>query len=50
MLEVEMLVMTVGGKERSPEEFGDMLASAGLPVSRIVPTPRPLRGWSLLPA
>jgi hypothetical protein len=40
MLEVEMLVMTVGGKERSPEDLG----ICGLPLSRIVPTPRPLRG------
>ena len=38
MLDIEMLVMTVGGKERSTEEFRDLFASAGLRLSRIVPT------------
>jgi O-methyltransferase domain len=42
MLDIEMLVMTVGGKERSPEEFRDVCASAGFCLGRIVPTPSPL--------
>lgn len=42
MLDIEMLVMTVGGKERSPEEFRDLFASAGLRLGRIVPTSSPL--------
>jgi len=42
MLDIEMLVMTVGGKERTPEEFRDLFAASGLRLSRIVPTGRPL--------
>jgi hypothetical protein len=42
MLDIEMLLLTVGGKERSSEEFRDLLASAGLRTGRIVPTPSPL--------
>ena len=42
MLDIEMLAMTVGGKERSPEEFRDLFASAGLRLGRIMPTPSPL--------
>jgi hypothetical protein len=41
MLDIEMLVMTVGGKERTPEEFGELFASAGLRLNRIVPTAGP---------
>ena len=41
MLDIEMLVMTVGGKERTPQEFSDLFASAGLKLGRIVPTPTP---------
>jgi hypothetical protein len=42
MLDIEMLLLTVGGKERSSEEFRDLLASAGLRMGCIVPTPSPL--------
>jgi hypothetical protein len=42
MLDIEMLVMTVGGKERSPEEFRDLLSSAGLRLGCIITTPNPL--------
>ena len=42
MLDIEMLVMTVGGKERTEEEFRDLFASAGLSLNRIVPTERPI--------
>ena len=38
MLDIEMLVMTVGGKERTAEEFGDLFAASGLRLNRIVPT------------
>jgi hypothetical protein len=41
MLDIEMLVMTVGGKERTKDEFAELLASSGLRLSRIVPTERP---------
>jgi hypothetical protein len=42
MLDIEMLLMTVGGKERTEEEFGELFASSGLRLSRIVPTGRPI--------
>jgi hypothetical protein len=41
MLDIEMLVMTVGGKERTPREFGDLFVSAGLKLGRVVTTPTP---------
>jgi hypothetical protein len=41
MLGIEMLVMTVGGKERTKDEFAELFASSGLRLSRIVPTERP---------
>jgi len=50
MLDIEMLVMTVGGKERTPEEFRDLFASCGLRLSRIVPTGRPLAVIEAVPA
>jgi hypothetical protein len=42
MLDIEMLVMTVGGRERSADEFRELLTSAGLRLGRLVPTPSPL--------
>ncbi len=42
MLDIEMLVMTVGGKERTEEEFRDLFAASGLKLNRIVRTARPI--------
>ncbi len=42
MLDIEMLVMTVGGRERTPEEFANLFASAGLRLERVVTTPGPI--------
>lgn len=42
MLDIEMLVMTVGGKERTVEEFGSLFISAGLRLGRVVPTKSPI--------
>ncbi|MFO7477141.1 MAG: methyltransferase [Methyloceanibacter sp.] len=42
LLDIEMLVMTIGGKERTEEEFSELFASAGLRLNRIVPTERPI--------
>jgi len=42
MLDIEMLVMTVGGKERTKDEFAELFASSGLRLSRIVATERPI--------
>ena len=39
LLDLNMLVMTEGGRERSAEEYEQLLARAGLRLSRIVPTP-----------
>jgi hypothetical protein len=50
MLDIEMLVMTVGGKERTPAEFAELFASAGLKLGRIVTTPTPISVVEALPA
>jgi hypothetical protein len=50
MLDIEMLVMTVGGKERTAEEFEALFASSGLRLGRIVPTSRPISVIEALPA
>jgi hypothetical protein len=53
MLDIEMLVMTVGGKERTEAEFAELFASAGLELKRIVPTAptgRPLVVIEAVPA
>ncbi len=45
MLDIEMLVMTVGGRERTEAEFAELFASSGLKLNRIVPavpTARPV--------
>jgi hypothetical protein len=49
MLDIEMLVMTVGGKERTPAEFAELFASAGLKLGRIVTTPTPISLVEALP-
>jgi len=38
LLDVNMLVMCPGGKERTSEEFRDLFAQAGFNLTRIVPT------------
>jgi hypothetical protein len=42
LLDIEMLAMTVGGKERTADEFSDLFASAGLRLVRIVETGTPV--------
>ncbi len=42
MLDFQMLMMTVGGKERTEEEFRNLLAASDLRLNRIVPTGRPI--------
>jgi hypothetical protein len=39
MLDIEMLAVTVGGKERTRAEFAELFAAAGLKLNRIVTTP-----------
>jgi hypothetical protein len=50
MLDIEMLVMTVGGKERTPREFGELFASVGLKLGCVVTTPTPICVVEALPA
>ena len=38
LLDIEMLVVTVGGKERKEEEFAALFAASGLRLNRVVPT------------
>ncbi|MEB3361682.1 MAG: methyltransferase [Synechococcaceae cyanobacterium] len=42
LLDLNMLVMTEGGRERSPGEYAMLLSRAGLALRRIVPTPSPV--------
>ena len=42
LLDLEMLVMTPGGRERTRAEFVSLLASAGFELARVVPTAAPL--------
>jgi len=42
LLDLNMLVMTEGGRERTPSEYASLLGQAGLSLQRIVPTPSPL--------
>jgi hypothetical protein len=50
LLDIEMLVITVGGKERTEAEFAELFASSGLRLNRIVPTGRPLSVIEAVPA
>ena len=50
LLDIEMMVMTVGGKERTPEEFGELFAASHLRLNRIVPTGRPIAVIEAVPA
>ena len=41
LLDLNMLVMTEGGRERTPQEYAGLLESCGLRLNRIVPTASP---------
>jgi hypothetical protein len=40
-LDLEMMVMTQGGRERTEAEFADLFAQSGLRLQRVIPTPGP---------
>lgn len=40
MLDLQMMVLFPGGKERTPEEYRALLEAAGFRLTRIIPTPR----------
>jgi hypothetical protein len=42
ILDILMLVITMGGKERTKDEFAELFASSGLRLNRIVPTEGPI--------
>jgi hypothetical protein len=42
LLDLEMLLMTPGGRERSESEFRAILSAAGFEMMRIVPTEAPV--------
>jgi hypothetical protein len=42
VLDIEMLTVTSGGRERTATEFSELFASAGLQLERIVPTAGPM--------
>lgn len=42
LLDLEMLVLTPGGRERTESDFRELVAAAGLRVTRIVPTESPV--------
>jgi hypothetical protein len=42
LLDLNMLVMTEGGRERTPAEYANLLGRAGLELRRIVPTASPV--------
>ena len=42
LMDIEMLAMTDGGRERTEAEFEALFAEAGLKMTKIVPTPSPV--------
>ena len=42
LIDLEMLVMTRGGRERTEQEYSSLLASAGLDLTRLIPTQSPV--------
>ena len=42
VLDIEMMIATVGGRERTASEFKELLGSCGFELSRIVPTKSPM--------
>jgi hypothetical protein len=42
LLDIEMLALTVGGRERTEAEFQELFASADLRLTRVIPTDSPL--------
>jgi hypothetical protein len=50
LLDIEMLVVTEGGKERTEEEFAALFAASGFRLNRIVTTSRPMAVIEAVPA
>lgn len=41
ILDLEILIVTQSGRERTAEEFGRLLAASGFELTRVIPTPAP---------
>ena len=50
LLDIMMLVITMGGKERTKDEFAELFASSGLRLNCIVPTEGPICVIEAVPA
>jgi hypothetical protein len=50
LLDLRMMVGTVGGRERTAEEFKALLSAANLQLARIIPTPAPVSVIEATPA
>ena len=50
VLDIMMLVITMGGKERTKDEFAELFASSGLRLNRVVPTEGPICVIEAVPA
>ena len=42
LIDLEMLVMTLGGRERTEAEYAALFRAAGLKLNRVAPTPSPV--------
>jgi hypothetical protein len=42
LIDIEMLVMSPGGKERTASEFRELFAAAGFHLTNIIPTQSPV--------
>jgi hypothetical protein len=49
-LDINMLVMTDGGRERTEAEYRDLLAGSGFALTRVIPTAGPMRVIEAVPA
>lgn len=49
LLDLEMLVMTSGGRERTRDEFATLLSDAQFRLARIVPTASPVSIFEAVP-
>ncbi|WP_315790579.1 methyltransferase [Fischerella sp. JS2] len=41
-IDIEMLIMTTGGRERTASEYKELFAAAGFQLTNIIPTPSPV--------
>jgi hypothetical protein len=49
-MDLNMLVLTHGGRERTEREYRSLFASAGFQLARVIPTPSPMSLLEGIPA